>query len=250
MSTSYVVSRWYRSPELLLSYDKATKAVDMWSVGCILAELITGEPLFKGNSPLKQLEFILTLLGTPPDIDKVKGSPAAKNFLRAYKKFDGIPFEQRFSSASREAIDLLKRLLTFDPEERISAQDAMRHEYFAEYFDQNDIIVVEKPISFEYESRMTDIRSIKQEAFKTILVFNDMLPKRSSQAFMSARQSTKFRDVIKNELMIRVKQIEKRREMHIMMKELMGRIRENGNNNDRAEYLKRVLRMIRTSKYD
>jgi len=67
--TQYVVTRWYRAPELLLLASNYTKAIDMWSIGCILGELLTGGPLFRGKDALATLKLIIELLGKPPEDD-------------------------------------------------------------------------------------------------------------------------------------------------------------------------------------
>jgi len=84
--TDYVATRWYRAPEILLGSTKYTKAVDMWSVGCILAELIVGKPIFPGTSTLNQIEKVLELIGTPKpeDIDSVE-SQHTKTILNSIK---------------------------------------------------------------------------------------------------------------------------------------------------------------------
>ena len=65
--TEYVATRWYRAPEIMLSYQGYTKAIDIWSTGCILAEFLGGKPIFKGKDYVDQLTRILQVLGTPPD---------------------------------------------------------------------------------------------------------------------------------------------------------------------------------------
>ncbi len=67
--TEYVATRWYRAPEILLASTRYTKAVDMWSVGCILGELTGGRPMFPGDSTLNQLQRILEVVGKPSKLD-------------------------------------------------------------------------------------------------------------------------------------------------------------------------------------
>lgn len=67
--TEYVVTRWYRAPEILLSQAEYKKAIDIWSIGCIFAELLTRYPLFKGEHYLNQIEYIVVVLGTPDEND-------------------------------------------------------------------------------------------------------------------------------------------------------------------------------------
>ncbi|KAJ6661537.1 hypothetical protein lerEdw1_014447 [Lerista edwardsae] len=94
--TEYVATRWYRAPEILLASHSYTKGVDMWSIGCILGEMLLGKPLFPGTSTVNQIEQILRVIPAP--------SP-------------------------EEALDLLKRLLVFNPEKRLTAEEALEHPY-------------------------------------------------------------------------------------------------------------------------
>lgn len=87
--TEYVVTRWYRAPELLLSCDKYDAAIDIWSVGCILAELFLRKPLFPGKDYLSQLRLIVQTLGTPSDEELTfVTTPKAAAFIRDMKGFD------------------------------------------------------------------------------------------------------------------------------------------------------------------
>eukprot|EP01080_Neovahlkampfia_damariscottae_P008837 gene8837-785_t len=145
MSTYYVVTRWYRSPELVMSYEKSYKALDMWSIGCIFAELLQKpkrRPLFPGMETLEQLKLILNTLGKQK-FEDIKGVPNAKNFVKQYAKnekkaWNEIPFLKHISDES--TLDLLDALLTFNPEKRISVEDALRHPYFREIFDEDDLM--------------------------------------------------------------------------------------------------------------
>lgn len=132
--TDYVATRWYRAPEILLGSTKYTKAVDMWSVGCILAELITGKPLFPGTSTLNQIERVLELIGRPrpEDIEAVESqhTNAIFNSIKVTKKKS---FHSTFVGASEDALDLLKKLLTFNPSQRITAEEALKHKYVEQF---------------------------------------------------------------------------------------------------------------------
>jgi mitogen-activated protein kinase 1/3 len=125
MSTNYVVTRWYRAPELLLNHKTASKAIDMWSVGCIMAELLGKGVLFKGSSPINQVERILQVLGSQ-EIENVKGSPQGLDFINGLPRYSKQPLKKVFPEASADAINLLEGLLQFNPEKRISALDALR----------------------------------------------------------------------------------------------------------------------------
>ncbi|XP_034691934.1 cyclin-dependent kinase C-1-like [Vitis riparia] len=128
--TNRVITLWYRPPELLLGATKYGPAVDMWSVGCIFAELLYGKPILNGNNEPEQLKKIFELCGSPdennwPGVSKI---PWYNNFKPAK------PLERRvrevFRTFDRHALDLVDRMLTLDPSKRISAKDALDAEYF------------------------------------------------------------------------------------------------------------------------
>ncbi|XVF11573.1 hypothetical protein REPUB_Repub08aG0039100 [Reevesia pubescens] len=137
--TTKVVTQWYRAPELLLGAKKYSTAVDMWSVGCIMAELLAKEPFFKGTSEIDQLRKIFDTLGTPSEkiwagFSELPGAKAnysnqPYNLLR--KKFPAASFTGS-PVLSDAGFDLLNRLLTHDPEKRITADDALNHGWFCE----------------------------------------------------------------------------------------------------------------------
>ncbi|KAL0491694.1 hypothetical protein AKO1_010162 [Acrasis kona] len=172
MSTTYVQTRWYRAPELLLNYKIVSKQADIWSAGCIMAELLTGQILFKGNSPVDQIEKIVEVLGTPRHNEEIKGSPQGIEFISKLKKTTGISFESLLMGANPLAIDLINKMLTFNPDNRISAESALRHPYFVEYFDESTASTCSTKFDFDYESSLVDVESIKLEAYHTILELN------------------------------------------------------------------------------
>ncbi|KAK6589880.1 cyclin-dependent kinase-related kinase [Cryptosporidium xiaoi] len=130
--TPEVVTLWYRCPELLFGSTKYTHAVDMWSIGCIFAELLSGgRAIFPGEDELKQLGRIFELLGTP----NKSTWPQAKE-LPLFCEFtprQPLDFKQVFPNTSEIALDLMRSLLKLNPLERISAKEALEHEYFKSY---------------------------------------------------------------------------------------------------------------------
>jgi len=130
--TDYVATRWYRAPEILLGSTMYTFGVDMWSMGCILAETILGKPIFPGASTINQLECIIELIGPPTQEDLTDGieSPYAVTMLQslAPSKAAQLPAEERwlskFPNASPNALDLIKKLLVFNPKKRLTAKQA------------------------------------------------------------------------------------------------------------------------------
>jgi cyclin-dependent kinase 7 len=125
------VTIWYRPPELLFGATKYTTSADMWSVGCIFAEMWLGRALFATEAPhteLSQLRTIFSFLGTPVE----KEWPALKK-LPLFVEFESrppAPFEMTFAGLPADAIDLLKQLLVMNPSKRISAAEALNHPYF------------------------------------------------------------------------------------------------------------------------
>jgi len=121
--TDYVATRWYRAPEILLGSNNYTKGVDMWSMGCILAELLLGKPVFPGTSTLNQLDRVMEVTGRPSaeDIESIK-SPLAATMLESLPPTKVRRIREMFPSAPDEAIDLIKNLLQFNPSKRLSAE--------------------------------------------------------------------------------------------------------------------------------
>jgi mitogen-activated protein kinase 1/3 len=120
--TELVGSRWYRAPEVMLTPGNNTTAIDMWSVGCILAEMLDGKPLLLGGGYDQQLTLIFDLLGTPTteDCDAVN-SRRARRYLHGIPLKSKMPWKQTLPRALGLALNLLAKLLTFNPTKRISA---------------------------------------------------------------------------------------------------------------------------------
>jgi mitogen-activated protein kinase 15 len=110
--TDYVATRWYRAPEILLGSTGYTKGVDMWSVGCILGELVNGKPIFPGTSTMNQLDRIMEITGRPSseDIESMK-SPFAMTMLESLPVSRSRLLSEMFPAASVEALDLIRLCL-------------------------------------------------------------------------------------------------------------------------------------------
>ncbi|EFW22562.1 regulator of ime2 [Coccidioides posadasii str. Silveira] len=134
-NVSYICSRYYRAPELIFGATNYTTQIDVWSTGCVMAELMLGQPLFPGESGIDQLVEIIKVLGTPTREQIKTMNP---NYME--HKFPQIkphPFNKVFRKASPEAIDLITALLEYTPTQRLSAIEAMCHPFFDELRDPN-----------------------------------------------------------------------------------------------------------------
>jgi len=136
--TDYVATRWYRAPEILLGSTRYGKAVDMWSLGCIFGEMLGGKPVFQGSSTLNQLEKICDAVGRP-SADEIAAmrSPFANTMLDNIKVSGAAPtkWSVMYPKASADGIDLLDKLMQWDPNKRLSALEGMSHPYCKQFIE-------------------------------------------------------------------------------------------------------------------
>ncbi|KAF5314677.1 hypothetical protein D9611_007237 [Ephemerocybe angulata] len=174
--TEYVATRWYRAPEIMLTFKQYTKAIDVWSVGCILAEMLTGKPLFPGRDYHHQLTLILDVLGTPT-LDEFYAitTRRSRDYIRALPFRKRKPMAQLFPNANPQAIDFLTRTLTFDPKKRITVEEALAHPYLEAYHDPDDEPVAPPldPDFFEFDLHKDDIsrEQLKELLYEEIMSF-------------------------------------------------------------------------------
>jgi cyclin-dependent kinase 7 len=127
------ITLWYKPPELLLGACEYSSAADMWSVGCIFAELLLRRPFLQGkNSDISQLDTIFTVFGTPnetnwPDYEAL---PLCTRGLQ-WDATTAIPFDEIFTAAPKDAISLLRSILVLDPNMRLDASQSLSHPYFS-----------------------------------------------------------------------------------------------------------------------
>lgn len=135
--TMYVTTRWYRAPELLCLSPNYGPEVDLWSTGCIIAEMMTRQPLLPGREFSHQLRLIITLVGMPTEEEMAATQNAgAINFLQTLRgHVEQEPLSSRLQDVNPQALDLLTRMLAFEPSKRISAEEALQHPYLHSYKD-------------------------------------------------------------------------------------------------------------------
>ncbi|KAK6942437.1 Protein kinase domain [Dillenia turbinata] len=177
--THQVFARWYRAPELLFGTKQYGSGVDVWAAGCIFAELLLRRPFLQGSSDIDQLGKIFAALGTPkpsqwPDMV----------FLPDYVEYQYVPappLRSLFPMASDDALDLLSKMLTYDPRARISVQQALEHRYFTSVpAATNPALLPRPPPKGESHPKVSDIN---QHDGPTVLS-----PPRKSRRVMPQRQ--------------------------------------------------------------
>ena len=173
--TEYVATRWYRAPEMILAAQKYGKPIDMWSVGCILYEMLVGTPLLPGKSTKDMIKMMFSVTGFP---DRKEYNEIKKE-IKIQIDYDQLLQEkvkkkknilQTLSKYTHDdvAIDLLLKLLVFNPSKRLTAEEALKHPYVAEFHNEEEEIVSDHKIEIplddnnkfskeEYRQKLYDI---------------------------------------------------------------------------------------------
>jgi len=168
--TEYVVTRWYRAPELLLSCEDYSASIDVWSVGCIFAELLGRKPLFPGKDYIHQLKLIIQVLGSPAEEDLAFiSSDKARSYIKGLPYQPRVPFTKLYPNANPLAVDLLEKMLVFNPKKRITVEQALRHPYLGSLHDESVEPASEGFFEFDFE----DDQKLKEDELRD-RVFEEM----------------------------------------------------------------------------
>jgi len=146
--TEYVVTRWYRAPEIMLSCPTYDSKIDIWSIACIFAEMMDKKPLFPGDDYIHQLTIIIEFTGRPTERELYfVTNPRARRFVMKLDSKPPASLQDRYRSLPASGIDLLENLLFIDPNARYSVKQALNHPYFVEVRDRE----CERPANFHID---------------------------------------------------------------------------------------------------
>ena len=172
--TEYVVTRWYRAPELLLSCSEYTSAIDVWSVGCIFAELLGRKPLFPGNDYVHQLNLIARVIGSPSEKElEFITSDKARRYIRSLPRSPRVDFQKVYPNAEPDAVDLIDKMLVFDPKRRITVTEALAHPYLASLHDVSDEPSASKPFEFSFEGEAMGEERVRELVHAELTEYHD-----------------------------------------------------------------------------
>jgi mitogen-activated protein kinase 1/3 len=172
--TEYVITRWYRAPEVILCPSHYSKAVDIWSVGCIFAELLGRQPLFPGDHYLDQIQKIVAVTGTPKmeDLDFIKKKEAKEFFLKLVKRTK-LTWSSLFPNANPIALDLLEKMLTFNPKKRYTVDQCLSHPYFEGLHDPEQEPTAESNFDFSFDKESLTKEKLRSMIYEQSLHFHE-----------------------------------------------------------------------------
>jgi serine/threonine protein kinase len=196
--TEYVVTRWYRAPEVMCSCQEYDCKIDTWSVGCIMGELLGRKPLFPGDDYIKQMNLIFDTLGTPSSSDlSFISNDKALEYIKGLKKKQKKPFHIIYPKASPLALDLLDKMLVFNPHSRITIDDALAHPYLKQLHSARTEPSCKYKFDFEFERCDLNKNVIQDLMWEEILHFRGELRQRGFRR--SKEDSTVVKPFIMNE---------------------------------------------------
>ena len=168
------ISRWYRAPEAILSPDSYDKPVDIWSIGCILAELLGRQPLFPADNYLDELQKIISVLGSPSDNDlEFINDQKTKTFVSRLAKRTKQSFNLMFSNANPVALDLLGKMLTFSPKKRYTVEQCISHPYFEGLHDPEQEPTADSTFDFSFDKESLSKEKLRNMIYEQSLHFHE-----------------------------------------------------------------------------
>jgi len=193
--TEYVVTRWYRAPEVMCSVQHYDAKIDVWSVGCILAELHGRQPLFPGEDYIRQMNLIFNTLGTPSADDmKFITNPKAKNYIKSLKPRPKKPFSKIYKNANPLALDLMEQMLQFNPARRITVEQALEHPYFKSLHNAKKEVDCKAVFDFDFEKVKMTRQLLRDYMWDEIFHFRPQLKTRADILKKREREAREARD--------------------------------------------------------
>ena len=172
--TEYVVTRYYRAPEIMLSSHEYSHDVDIWSAGCTLGEVMCGRIMFPGQHYIEQINLIINVRGTPNDATRKSiTNEFALKYVESLPEKPKVDLRTLFPNQSEEAVDLLDKMLDMNPKTRIKVVEALEHSFLENLHDIEDEPVFEGTIDFSFETDPSlDLSKIQRLIIKEIAYFN------------------------------------------------------------------------------
>lgn len=168
-----MITRWYRAPEVILCPSEYSKAVDIWSIGCIFAELLGRNPLFPGDHYLDQIQKIISVLGSPSkdDLDFITNSQA-KEFVLKLPKRTKQQFNYLYQKANPVALDLLSKMLVFNPNKRYTVEQCIAHPYFEGLHNPEEEPISNTPFDWKFDDIELTKENIQLMIYEEALKFH------------------------------------------------------------------------------
>lgn len=195
--TEYVVTRWYRAPEIMLVCQEYTKAIDVWSVGCIFAELLERKPLFPGEDYIAQLRLICEKLGRPDDDDlDFITSERARRFICSLQQKSGKKMADIFPKYAEEteALDLLQKMLEFHPDRRITIEKALEHPFLSSLHNAEDEPNADFTFNFDFENEDLPREKVQELIWAEIRELHPYIPETYPNAQSPRRKAKQMLD--------------------------------------------------------
>jgi len=168
-NVSYICSRYYRAPELIFGATNYTQAIDIWSTGCVMAELIIGQPLFPGESGVDQLVEIIKVLGTPTREQIQSMNPNYKEFK--FPQIKPHPWSKVFPSwVSNSCVEIISRMLEYTPNDRISPLEACAHEFFNTFRQPDTRLPNGNPLPVLFNFSPEEIANANQKNLLDVII--------------------------------------------------------------------------------